>query len=104
MELLPPLHLGVVTIEKGAFRLPLTKVTNLLFNLLIYTRCLNIHRTYVTANSSTNNNVVFFFVSDLKIVHTITTINPQSQCLGQERKIFCLTTYLETKLFKTDLK
>ena len=26
-----------------------------------------IYRTHVTANNSTNNNVVFFFVSDLKI-------------------------------------
>ena len=31
-------------------------------------RCsLNIHRTHVTANNSTNNNFAFFFVSDLKI-------------------------------------
>ena len=30
---------------------------------------LNIHRIHVTANKSTNNNVVFFFVSDLKIVY-----------------------------------
>ena len=28
MELRPPLHLGVVAIEKGAFGLPLTKVAN----------------------------------------------------------------------------
>ena len=41
--------------------------------------CLNIHRTHVTANNSTSNNVVFFFVTDLKIVYTITTINPWSQ-------------------------
>ena len=34
------------------------------------TGCLNIHETHVTANNSTNNNyVVFFFVSDLNIVH-----------------------------------
>ena len=31
--------------------------------------CPNIHRTHVTANYSTNNKVVFFFVSDLKIVY-----------------------------------
>ena len=31
-----------------------------------YTGCLNIHVTHVTVNNSTNNNVVFFFVSDLK--------------------------------------
>ena len=34
----------------------------------IYTGCLNIHGSLVTANNSTNNNV-FFFVSDLKIVY-----------------------------------
>ena len=30
--------------------------------------CLNIYGTHVTVNDSTNNNVEFFFVSDLKIV------------------------------------
>ena len=29
MELRPPLHIGVVAIEKGAFGLPSTKVANL---------------------------------------------------------------------------
>ena len=32
-----------------------------------YMGCLNIDRTHVTANNSTNTNVGFFFVSDLKI-------------------------------------
>ena len=31
--------------------------------------CLNIHRTHVTVNNSTNKNAVFIFVSDLKIVY-----------------------------------
>ena len=31
--------------------------------------CLNIHGTHLTAKNSTNNNVVFFVVSDLKIVY-----------------------------------
>ena len=31
--------------------------------------CLNIQGTQVTANNSSNNNVVFFFVSNLKIVY-----------------------------------
>ena len=31
--------------------------------------CLNTRGTYVTANNSTNDNVLFFFVSDLKIVY-----------------------------------
>ena len=30
-------------------------------------RCLNTHGTHATANNSTNDNVVFFLVSDLKI-------------------------------------
>ena len=29
----------------------------------------NIHKGYVTANNSTNNNIVFFLVSDLKTVY-----------------------------------
>ena len=33
-----------------------------------YTGCLNIHGTHVTANNYTNNNVLFFLVSDMKIV------------------------------------
>ena len=31
--------------------------------------CLNKHETHVTANNSTNNSIVFFLVSDLKIVY-----------------------------------
>ena len=34
-----------------------------------YIGYLNIHGTHVTAHNSTNNNIVFFFVSDLKIVY-----------------------------------
>ena len=48
--------------------------------------CLNIHGTHVTANNSTTNNIVLFLVSDLK-KYTITTINPRSQYLGQEKNI-----------------
>ena len=38
-------------------------------NPLLNIGCLSIHGTHVTANNSTNNNVVFFFVSDLKTVY-----------------------------------
>ena len=31
--------------------------------------CLNIHGTHLTANNPTTNNIVFFLVSDLKIVY-----------------------------------
>ena len=34
-----------------------------------FTGCLKTHGTHVTANNSTNNNVEFIFVSDLKIVY-----------------------------------
>ena len=52
--------------------------------------------THVTAD----NNVVLFLFQILK-QYTITNINSQSRCLGQERKIYCVTTYLGTKSFKT---
>ena len=35
MEYHPPQHLGVVAIEKGAFRSPLTKVANLLTTYMV---------------------------------------------------------------------
>ena len=37
--------------------------------IYIYIGCLNIYGTHVTANNTTTDNVVSFFVSDLKIVH-----------------------------------
>ena len=37
--------------------------------ILSYIGCVNIHGSHVTANNSNNYNVVFFFVSDLKIVY-----------------------------------
>ena len=42
----------------------------IIYSLTNYIECHNIHGTYVNANNSTaNNNAVFFFVSDLKIVY-----------------------------------
>ena len=38
-------------------------------DLLLNIGCLDIHGNHVTANNSTNDNVVFFFVSDLKIAY-----------------------------------
>ena len=38
-------------------------------NIHGYIGCLNIHGIHVTAHNSTTNNVVFFFVSDLKIAY-----------------------------------
>ena len=35
----------------------------------IYTVCLNIYGTHVTANNAANNNVVLFLISYLKIVY-----------------------------------
>ena len=40
-----------------------------IFKDFIYTGCLNIHGAHVTANHSTTNDIVFFFVSDLKILY-----------------------------------
>ena len=37
--------------------------------LFIYIGCLNTHGSHMTTTNSTNDNVVFFFVSDLKIVY-----------------------------------
>ena len=33
------------------------------------TECLNIYGTHVTAHNSTTNDIVFFIVSDLKIIY-----------------------------------
>ena len=63
--------------------------------------CLNIHRTPVTANNSTNNNVEFFLVSDLKIVYYKTYQSSIKLPWTKEERIFLVTTYLETKSFKT---
>ena len=61
---------------------------------------LNIHGTYVIVNYSTNNNVVFFFVSDLKIVYYNNYQFSISIPLTREERIFCVTTYLETKIIQ----
>ena len=50
-------------------------MTALLFLLTIYIyiererECLNIHGTHVTINMFTDNNIAFFFVSNLKMVY-----------------------------------
>ena len=41
------------------------------------------------------------FLFQISKLYTLTTINPWSQCFGQERKISCVTAYLETKSLKT---
>ena len=51
--------------------------------MLINIACLNINGTNVTGNNSTNNTVLLFLVSDLKIVYY--NIH-WSQCLVQEIK------------------
>ena len=43
----PPLHLSVVSIEKGAFRSPLTTVTNFTYLLYIY---MHIHDNFLYIN------------------------------------------------------
>ena len=51
---------------------------------------------------NTNYNVEFIF--GFRFENSITTINPRSQYLGKERKMFGETTYLKTKSFKTVYK
>ena len=61
---------------------------------------INIYGTYVTAHNSTNNNVVFFFVSDLKIVYYNNYWSSMTMPWIREENI--LRLYLETKSFKTE--
>ena len=63
--------------------------------------CLNIHGTHVTTPNSTTNNVVFFFVSDLKIVNYKQLLILDHNGLDKRGKMFCVKTYLETKSLKT---
>ena len=67
-------------------------------------RRLKIYGTHVTADNSTNNNVVFFFVSDLKIVYNNNYKSSITMPWTREEKTFCLTTYLETKIIQNCLK
>ena len=52
------------------------------------TECLNIHGTHVTANISTNNNFMFFFVSDLKIVYNNNYLSSITMPWTREEKYF----------------
>ena len=51
----------------------------------IHTGCLDIYGTNVPANNSSNNDVVFFLVSDLKIEY-YNNYYSLIMILGQERK------------------
>ena len=55
----------------------------------------------MTANNSTNNYVIFFSISDMKIVYYNSYQFSITMPWAREEKIFCLPTYLETKSFKT---
>ena len=46
-EYCPPQHLGVVAIEKGAFRLPSTMVTNLLLHDIMSTIIMNFYYDFL---------------------------------------------------------
>ena len=54
MELRPPLHFGVVAIEKGAFGLPSTKVAN--FILLTEYKNITLGTTNMETYSQNKNN------------------------------------------------
>ena len=61
-----------------------------------FIECIIIHGTHMTANILIIMLCSFLF----QIENSITTINPWSQCHGQEEKIFCITIYLETKIIQ----
>ena len=62
-----------------------------------YIGCFNIHWTYVPANNSTNNNVFFWYqIWKLYTINCILLILHHN-ALDKRGKIFCITTYLETK-------
>ena len=65
-----------------------------------FTGSLNIHGTHVNAYNSTNNNVVFFFALDLKILFYNNYQSSITMSWAREEKTFYVTTYLETKSFK----
>ena len=65
--------------------------------------CLNISGTLVNANNPTTNNVVFFFVSDSKIVYS-SNYYIWSQCLGQERKNILRHDLFGDKIIRSSLK
>ena len=56
----------LVNLSNSFRELPLRYFYKECFNIM---GCLNIHGTHMTTNKSTNNNVVLFLVSDLKIVY-----------------------------------
>ena len=85
----------------------MTSVFSQLFNIYIYIYiyiyigCLNIHDPLVTANNSTTNNAVSFFVSDLETVYYNNYQSLISMPSPGEEKIICITTYLDMKSFQT---
>ena len=72
-----------------------------LFGDKIIQTCLNVHETHVTANNSTNNNVVFFFYFRFENSVLQQLLIFYHNALDKRGKIFCVTTHLETKSFKT---
>ena len=59
--------------------------------------CLTLHGTHMTAINSTNNNVVFFFVSNLKMIYNNNYLSSITMPWTRKKKIFCVTIYLEAK-------
>ena len=67
-------------------------------NIHGYIKFFNIQRTHVTANNSTNNNVLFCLRFENSILEQLLILDPNA--LDKRRKIFCVTIYLVTKSFK----
>ena len=57
---------------------------------LVNIECLNIHVTHISANKFTNKNVMFFFVSDLKIVYYNNYYPSIAMLWTREEKYFVL--------------
>ena len=70
-------------------------------NIYNYIGWLNIYGTHVTANNSTNNNGVFFIGFRFENSILKQELILDNNALDKRGKIFCASTYLETKSFKT---
>ena len=76
---------------------------NFFKSIFFITGCLNIHGIYVTSNNSKNDNVVFVLFQIWKY-YAISTINPRSQCIEQERKTILYHYLFRDKIIQNCLK
>ena len=96
-------NIGCLNIHEGHVTVNIRRLNIHGRHLIANIGRLSIHGGHVTANNSTNNNVMFFFVSYLKIVYSNKYQSLITMPWTREENIFCITTYLERKSFKTVL-